>query len=522
MPDPPEITEKNLTEAEVRKPQRQAGVGFPLDFQVRLHMEQKMICIPVSTATNAEMRSLMTHAENEPSDIIELRLDSLREPPDVEGLIAASTRPVIATCRSRRENGGFDGGDEERRRILFRAIDAGTAYVDAERLDIPYLAPKMRGKTLIASFHDYSGTPDNLSRQLEDMAKLPCDWIKFAVTHRRPADSVKVLDNIRTCPKPCIGVAMGEGGLMTRVLGRAYGSRVTYASIDRGYESGPGQPTAKDLVFVYRIRDISLDTPVYGLLGNPVAQSRGYRIHNHAFEQIGFKGVYIPFRAENGEEFLNTLPGTIKLRGLSVTIPHKPTALEWADTRSESAQRIGSANTLTWTNAGWRADNTDLPAIFESIKAVTDMEGVNLTGAPALVLGAGGTTRAAGFALTLLGCRVTVAARNREKAWRVASQMDWEVEELSRAVSGNWRVVANTTSVGMYPNIDETLFPAASWKRGMLAFEAVHNPRSTRFLRDAAEAGAYTVDGVEMFLRQAAEQFRMWTGVDMPRITSLT
>lgn len=481
-----------------------------------------MICIPVSAETNDQMRSLVAHAESEPSDIVELRLDSLREPPDVEGLVAAAARPVIATCRSRREYGGFDGSDEERRKLLFRAVEAGAAYVDAERVDVPYLAPKMKGKTLIASLHDYSGTPDNLSRQLEDMAKLPCDWVKFAVTHRRAADSVRVLENIRSSPKPCIGVAMGEGGIMTRVLGGAYGSRITYASINRGYESGPGQPTARDLAFVYRVREITLDTPVYGLLGNPVAQSRGYRIHNQGFEKIGYNGVYIPFRAENSEDFLNTIPGAIKLRGLSVTIPHKPVALEWASIRSESAVRIGAANTLTWTPGGWRADNTDLPAIFESIKAVTDAEGINLTGAPALVLGAGGTTRAAGFALSLLGCRVTVAARNREKAWRVASQMDWEVEDLPQAVRGEWRVVANTTPVGMYPAVESSIFPASAWKSGMLAFDAVHNPRSTRFLRDASEAGAYTVDGVEMFLRQAAEQFRMWTGERMPRITSLT
>ncbi|MDR1744893.1 MAG: type I 3-dehydroquinate dehydratase, partial [Planctomycetota bacterium] len=413
--------------------------------------------------------------------------------------------------------------DADRRAILLRAADSGCAYIDVETADIPFIAGKTPRSTLIVSMHDFAGTPENLIERVRELAALPADWVKFAVTHRHPADSVRVLDAIQKCPKPCIGIAMGEGGLMTRVLGPAYGSRVTFGSLDAGSASAPGQPTAMDLATIYRVRDITRETRVYGLLGNPVAQSGGYRLHNRAFERLGFDGVYIPFLAESAEEFLDAIPGAINLHGLSVTIPHKPAALRWATRRSETAERIEAANTLSRTSAGWRADNTDMPGIFESVKSAADGMGMNLTGTDALILGAGGTTRAAGMALSLLGCRITLSARNPEKAWQIASRMGWEVEGLSAAVRAtSWTAVANTTPVGMYPNAGESLFPAENWRPDMLAFDAVHNPRQTRFLMDAALAGAATVDGVELFMRQAAEQFRLWTGRTMPRISSLT
>ncbi|MCD8140378.1 MAG: type I 3-dehydroquinate dehydratase [Planctomycetaceae bacterium] len=481
-----------------------------------------MICISVSADSVHNFLRNLEKAGSEPADAHELLLDTIQEPFAVEQLVKSSRRPVVAVCRSRREGGSFPGDDEARRAILLRAAAAGAAYIEGEAADIVHLSGKVGKATLIASLYDYHGTPDNLIRRIKELAGLPADWVKFCVTCRRPLDSVRALGAIQTATKPCIGLAMGDEGLVTRVLGQAYGSRMTYACIAPGYETTPGQPTARDLARVFRVNDISLDTPVYGLLGDPVAQSRGYRLHNAAFARLNLDAVYIPFRAGSAEEFLAYMPDAINLNGLSVTIPHKPAALTWATIRSESAERIGAANTLTLTEGGWRADNTDLHGVFEPIKSLTDAQSINLTNAPALVIGAGGTTRAVGFALTLLGCKVTLAARNTKKAWRIASRMDWDVEELEEAHHGNWKVVANTTPVGMYPNIDASPFPASGWHEGMLAFDAVHNPQQTRFLREAMEAGAMTVDGVEMFLRQAAEQFRLWTGHDMPRITSLT
>lgn len=475
-----------------------------------------MICASLSAATNAEMHALLDKAATQPADIHELRLDSLDETPQLESLITRSTRPVIATCRSRASNGDFDGDTEARRDILIRAVAAGAHYVDAEAEDVAALAPHMRDATLIAGLNDYQRTPEDLEKQLHELARLPADWIKFSVTVRRPADNLRIFEALASAPKPCIGFGMGEAGLMTRILGEMLGSKITYGSVESGRGNAPAQPTVRDLVELFRVGEITEHTRIYGLLGNPVGHYRGYRIFNLGFRALDLDSVFIPFLAESAEAFLETIPGAINLRGLSVITPHKVAALTWSDSASEAAKRIGAANTLTLRENGWRADNTDCVALVEAMKGVADDSGVSLTGASALLLGSGATARAIGVALTLLGCRVTVASQNIDHARRLADEMDWDAYELKDVGHGDWRAVANATPVGMAPDVDATLFPAERWKKDMFAFDAVRYPRVTRFLREAHQAGAITMNLDELLFQIAAGQFKMWTGRQLP------
>lgn len=480
-----------------------------------------MICLPLSAESNIELAKLIIQSETQPADVLELRLDFLKEPPDFPLLIPAHL-PIIVSCRSRNDGGFFAGNEIERRQILMDAAAAGCDYLEVEAIDVKAIEPHKKQAKIIACLHDFHGVPDDLEDRVKKLAALPSDWVKFAVTYRRPADCLRVLGAIKKSEKPCIGIAMGEGGLVTRILGPAVGSPLTYANRDPGFEAAPGSPTAGDLARIYRVNEITTKTKVYGIIGNPIAQSRRYRIMNRAFDYLGIDAVYIPFMCENVTEFLNTMVDPLNIQGLSVTIPHKMAAYKWADHHTVNAKRLASTNTLTRTDEGWRANNSDLSASFESIKSVVDNLGLNLTGAEALVLGAGGTTAAVASALSLVGCKITLAARSPDMAWRIASPMDWDVEDLETAVHMKWNVVANTTSVGMIPNTDESLFPPENWHEGMMAVEVVFNPVRTKFLREAAAAGAITVDGVEMFVRQAAEQFRLWTGREMPKLSTLT
>ena len=480
-------------------------------------MNGGLICLPIVASSNREALDGLALAATEPADLHELRLDLLEEPPDVAGLVAASSRPVIATCRSRREGGGFRGGPAERLAILQSAIDAGAAHVDAEE-DVVCGLTRSRETVVIASWHDFSGLPADLSALVNKLAGLPCDWVKFAVTPGAPEDNLKIFDAIAACPKPAIGVAMGEMGLPSRILGPAFGSRVTFGGLAPGLESAPGQPTAKELANLYRVRELSRRTQVYGLLGNPVSQSPGFICHNRAFALAGIDAVYLPFLCRDAESFLSAVPGRLRLHGLSVTIPHKRAALAWAKTLSDSARRTGAANTLSLRNGVWRGDNTDCPAVAGALAKKAASLGMSLGDGPALVMGSGGAARGMGAALESLGCRVTLAGRNPAKTADLARAMGWKTASWPDAWRGAWLVVANATPVGMSPDADSTPFPACGWRRGMLAFDAVYRPRPTRFLREAAAAGAATVDGMEMFVRQAAGQFRLWTGRDMPAV----
>lgn len=483
-----------------------------------------MICIPVVAATNADAFALLARAALEPAELYELRLDLWREAPDVPALIAAATRRVIATVRSRAQGGEFDGAPEERAALLQRAIDAGAAYVDAEEDVLPLLRRTNPRVTIIASWHDFAGCPADLRAVAARLAATDADWVKFAVTPSRLSDNFAVLDAVRFIirerKKPVIGIAMGELGLASRILGTAHGSRVTFGTLESGRESAPGQPTARELAGIYRVNDLTRGTAVYGLVGDPVAHSAGRVFHNRAYAALGVDAVYIPFLCHDLADFLDGAGGAaaaINLRGLSVTMPLKQAALGLAASASETARRAGAANTLTFADGRWTADNTDYAAVAETVRERAEAEGISLADAPALLLGAGGAGRAIGAALASLGCKVTVSARNMDKACALADTMGWEVLLPARGERQRyWRVVANSTPIGMAPDAGDTPFPGELWKSGMIAFDAVYNPRVTRFLAEAERAGAVTVDGVEMFIRQGAAQFELWTGKAMP------
>lgn len=277
-----------------------------------------MICIPICGETNAAMLEAMNQAHAEPAALHEIRFDSLREAPDVDRLVKSSSRPVIATCRSVKEGGGFAGSHGERRNILRSAVLAGAAYVDGETDDLDYLdfIGDSGASIRIASMHDFAGTPDNLLDQIHGLADLPAaDWVKFAVTAERFSDNVRVFSALEACPKPAIGLAMGDRGLPSRILGGKFGSRVTFGSLRRGDESAPGQPTARELAEIYRVDSISGKTALFGLAAFKEPGSCRYDFNNEAFIAAGIDAICIPCLTSELHDFLDMLDAVGKMPG---------------------------------------------------------------------------------------------------------------------------------------------------------------------------------------------------------------
>lgn len=262
-----------------------------------------MICIPISAETNEGMLRLLAEAAAEPADLHELRLDHLTELPNVEALLAASVRPVIATCRAAKEGGSFIGSAAERRAILRRALEAGAAYIDAEPDDLAALRG-VGAAIRIVSIHDFHRTPDNLAEQVGAMARnTDADWVKFAVMARKPEDNLAVFRAIAACSKPVVGIAMGDIGIISRVLGLRYGSRITFGCLDNGMESAPGQPTARELAELYRVRAITDKTQIYGLLESHDPERSSHAAYNMAFRNLDMDAVCLPLLSGGMENF---------------------------------------------------------------------------------------------------------------------------------------------------------------------------------------------------------------------------
>jgi 3-dehydroquinate dehydratase/shikimate dehydrogenase len=308
---------------------------------------------------------------------------------------------------------------------------------------------------------------------------------------------------------------MGELGEVSRVLAPRLGSLLTFGALEAGRESAPGQLTARDLAELYRVRTITDATALYAVVGDPVAHSVSPEIHNTAFRETGLDAAYLRFRVADLAAFLATVR-PLALQGLSVTIPHKQAALAASAEVDPLARQAGAVNTLTRTPQGWRGENTDIYGALQALSAAAREGGIELAGAPALLLGAGGAARGIACALQEAGCRLTIANRTAERAARLAEEFGAEAVELADAHRGRYAVVANSTSVGMHPHEEATPIAAEVFGPGMVAFDAVYNPRETRMLREARERGAAIADGVAMFVGQAVRQFELWTGRAAP------
>ncbi|MFI4989352.1 MAG: shikimate dehydrogenase [Solirubrobacterales bacterium] len=250
-----------------------------------------------------------------------------------------------------------------------------------------------------------------------------------------------------------------------------------------------------------------------GVLGWPVAHSRSPAIHNAALRALGMDGwryQLLPVPPELLAQTVRAL-GRAGFVGANVTIPHKQAALALADSASEAAGAIGAANTLTFAEDGAiAAENTDAPGLIAAI-------GEPLTGKRALVLGAGGSARAAVWALREAGAaEVLVWNRTHERAVELAHELG--ARALAEPQPAD--VLVNCTAVGLDPAAGEEPAQLGLTRALLGEFETVvdlvYRESSTELVAAAQGQGARTIDGLEMLVAQGALSFELWTGREAP------
>ncbi len=481
------------------------------------------------------------------ADLVEYRIDTFVDDlDDIQQLVAESPLPCIVTCRPTWEGGDYDGDEMHRISLLEHAGlgDQGItpAYLDLE-LKAYQTSANLRQKVglvidhpdqprpdvtagLILSSHDFLTQPPDLDRKLMAMAEAPaCRVIKLAWRARSLRDNLEAFEILRRKLKPTIALCMGDAGLPSRVLAKKFGALLTFAALDPAAGTAPGQPTIRDLKHLYRWDAIREDTAVYGVIGYPVGHSMSPAFHNAGFDETHFNGVYLPMPIPpEYEHFKATVLSwldyePLHFRGASVTIPHKANLLRFVEEQGGTieplAATIGAANTLTKRDDGsLYASNTDYAALLDATCEALSIEREALAGKTVGVLGAGGAARAAVAAFTHTGSHVTVYNRTLDKAEALASQFGATALGMNQLGSREHEVLINCTPLGMSPKIDATPLPAEAQHLlgpGVVVFDTIYNPLETVLLRDAKAAGCVTINGADMFVRQGAAQFELWT-----------
>lgn len=460
------------------------------------------------------------------SDLVELRLDRVGNPGEerLTAFVRACKKPVIVTVHGPEAFGDFAGDVDERLDLLRMAARAGARFVDVDwRLSLDL--GTLEGRCVrIVSRHETEGTPQDLEALHEEVREVlhEGDVTKIVTHAARTADGLRLLNHLRGQPG-LVAFCSGEAGRFTRVLAPIFGSAFTYCApadlpgLGGGEPTAPGQMRVNDFLGLLPPGGLSPETAVLGVLGSHVRHSFSPRVHGMALKAAKLDAVYLAFETDDLDAFLDLATDEC-FRGFSVTMPHKGAALRRARSAERGAEAVGAANTLVREAHGWRALNTDVPAVRETLERALALHGrtpgrpASLVGARVLVLGAGGAAAAVLQAAREGGASVRVAARRIEPARELARRFAAQALEWRELAGAEWDVLVHTTPVGSAAVPGQSPIPAEWIRPGSVVLDAVYHPLRTPLLAAALARGCTAVPGGEWFVRQARDQFRLFTG----------
>ena len=477
-----------------------------------------MIAVSIARGRHRMMIAEYRHLVENGAQLVELRLDYLVRSVNLKRLLADRPCPVIITCRREQDGGKWTRSEEERRMLLRSAIADGVEYVDLEE-DIAAEIPRFGKTKRIISYHNFQETPENLGEIHSRCASRDADIVKIATMAHSPRDNLRVLQLIGESEIPTVALCMGDMGIPSRILQSKFGAPFTYATFHQERELAPGQLSFQQMKEIYDYDQLNPDTDVYGLIADPIGQNLVPVVLNAAFRSLKLDKVCVPFRVprEELESFLGYCR-QFGIRGLSVGVPHRESVVPFLTATDRAVDHIGAANTVIIDGFDRSGYNTDFRAALESIDASLGRGGEVdvLSGKTALVLGAGGMAKAVVHALRSRDVEVVIASRTFQRASELAERFRSRAVDWSGRHSQNVEIVINCTPLGMHPHVDDSPFDAEYLRRSMIVFDTVYNPEQTLLVKKAREKQCYVITGVDMFVRQAAQQVELFTGRTAP------
>ncbi|KAH7021055.1 EPSP synthase-domain-containing protein [Microdochium trichocladiopsis] len=476
------------------------------------------------------------------SDAVELRVDLLDDlsPESVAGQIAAlrsaAKIPIVFTLRSKEQGGRFTYKSETELLQLYRvAMRVGVEYIDLE-MGLPdetleaILEHRPSSTSVIASHHDPHG-------QLNWKTGSWQPWYNRALQYgdiiKLVGVASKVEDNFALAAfkeqmfaahgKPIIAVNMGSLGKLSRIL-NGFLTPVSHPSLP--FKAAPGQLSAAEIRSGLGLIG-ELEKKDFYLFGKPISASRSPALHNTLFRQTGLPHQYSLFETDVAADVKSLIraPG---FGGASVTIPLKLDIMPYVDDLTDAAKVIGAVNTIVpvTDDAGeptrLLGDNTDWKGMVHSLQSA----GVAAATTPtsAMVVGSGGTTRAAVYALHSLGFSpVYIVARNAEAVATLCSSFpeDFNVQRATDAsqIRRIPSVMISTVpadkplEASMRDLVVSVLGQPPQQQRSRVLLEMAYKPRHTPLMGMAEDAGWVTIPGLEVLASQGFYQFQLWTGI---------
>ncbi|MFF0624205.1 type I 3-dehydroquinate dehydratase [Streptomyces sp. NPDC004296] len=461
------------------------------------------------------------------ADALEVRADLVGDP-DPHRLRRHFGGPLTYSLRSWRHGGRSALGPVERRTRLLRAAEQYD-LVDLEAMDdlVPELLAGIPSRQRRVSWQQPEATrPENRADRWFGAGMWEASEAlrhRFAAMRSVPAAAYLLVPQPGTqygsaSPLLLTGLgrtdvtafASGPAGTWTRVLAPWLGAPVVFGRA--GAPGADGMPSVAQLRTDYGLPALPPLDALFGITGQATGRSLAPRLHNAALRHLGLPALYLPFPVDVFPRFWRWACGfgalaRLPLRGLTVTAPHKRSAVEVADIADPHALRCGAANVL-WLDAGrWRAATTDTVAALRTLARA----GVDPGGRTAAVIGCGGAGQAVALALDQAGARVTLVNRGDVRGRDASSRLGLPYVPLSRFSPAGHTVLVHAT-----PVVERPPFPITAADRDAVVLELVYRDPPTALMSATRARGLLGIDGWDVLFVEVSEQFRLLTGRPLP------
>ena len=472
-----------------------------------------MIVLSYQPKTFREYKKAIRYAIENGADIIEVRCEKLNEK-ELLKILSEKSLPKILTYRINQFSYSKIKDASKKYRI---ALQHDVEFIDVDinlgKSFINKLKKEIKGTKLILSYHNYEKTPKlkYLIQILEYSKKFSADYYKIVTFANSVIDNYWILKLLEIATKKGINLishCMGEYGKAGRFLSYKNGSSFFYSSYNSNRQTADGQIPLDILNQIFKIKQLYPSTRVYGIIGNPLKQSKSWLFHNFGFQITKSNAIYLNFPIDDLPEFIYHFKNYI--RGLSITIPFKEEILSIPNISSKIIKEIGSANTALFKDSKPILFNTDYLGFKEIVKKEKQLQNSKV-----LVIGAGGSARTVIYTLKKFKNEIFVINRNFNRAKNLAEEMEVEAINQKKKFDYNFDVVVNTTPGNnlFLLNLFKKIIGNQNIK---LVVDLDLNFKESKLLSICKSKKIRTINGFEFFIAQAVHQFKIFTGKNIP------
>lgn len=473
-----------------------------------------MLILSCSPKNYSEYFNAVKTAKKYSAHLLEVRIENIKPKILHDILHDKSTKKIITFRKENISKTTFN----RIKKLYHTACHSGVDFIDIdfswENKYINELLSQSQKSKIILSYHDFFRTPGfaELKRILKRMMNVKADIYKISVYANSIEDNVKIFRLLEYARKNKIKLAahcMDELGKVSRILGKKFGSHLTYSSVSEKSVTAVGQLPIEKLVKIFNHEQINRNTKVFGIIGNPLEQSKSWLFHNYGYSVNNINAIYVNFLTENVQRFVKTFQNYIG--GLSVTIPHKEKTIFLPKEAPSIVKHIGSANTVLFKGDKIHLSNTDYLGMKNLIKKNLMLQNRNI-----LIIGAGGTARAMIYALKEFQNKIFITNRTTQRAKLLAEEFEIILLDNIGKKDLYFDVIINATP-GENKYLLSTTRRILKKSSVKLIMDVALNPFESKFISLAKKHNCKVINGFDLFLEQAHIQFELFTQSDLPR-----